>query len=83
MDWFDSWALTLAVFIPLVGTAVVLAIPRANEQLLKLAALVTTAATLLVGLGILRLVQSGRVQQYALMLFAAVGLLGLALIFFN
>ncbi|HET9773160.1 MAG TPA: proton-conducting transporter membrane subunit, partial [Acidimicrobiia bacterium] len=33
--------------------------------------------------GILRLVQSGRVQQYALMLFAAVGLLGLALIFFN
>jgi NADH-quinone oxidoreductase subunit L len=33
--------------------------------------------------GVLRLVQSGRVQQYALMLFAAVGLLGLALIFFN
>jgi hypothetical protein len=28
-------------------------------------------------------VQSGRVQQYALMLFAAVGLLGLALILFN
>jgi NADH-quinone oxidoreductase subunit L len=33
--------------------------------------------------GILRLVQSGRVQQYALILFAAVGLLGLALIFFT
>jgi NADH-quinone oxidoreductase subunit L len=33
--------------------------------------------------GVLRLVQSGRVQQYALMLFAAVGLLGLALIVFN
>jgi NADH-quinone oxidoreductase subunit L len=33
--------------------------------------------------GILRLVQSGRVQQYALMLFAAVGLLGLALILFT
>ena len=33
--------------------------------------------------GVLRLVQSGRVQQYALILFAAVGLLGLALIFFN
>jgi NADH-quinone oxidoreductase subunit L len=33
--------------------------------------------------GVLRLVQSGRVQQYALMLFAAVGLLGLALILFN
>jgi NADH-quinone oxidoreductase subunit L len=33
--------------------------------------------------GVLRLVQSGRVQQYALMLFAAVGLLGLALIVFT
>jgi NADH-quinone oxidoreductase subunit L len=33
--------------------------------------------------GVLRLVQSGRVQQYALILFAAVGLFGLALIFFT
>jgi NADH-quinone oxidoreductase subunit L len=33
--------------------------------------------------GVLRLVQSGRVQQYALMLFAAVGLLGLALVLFT
>ena len=53
MDWFDSWALSLAVFLPLVGTAVILAIPRAKEKLVKLAALLTTALTLLVGLGIL------------------------------
>jgi NADH-quinone oxidoreductase subunit M len=53
MDWFDSWALSLAVFLPLVGTAVVLAIPRAKEQLIKLVALATTAVTFLVGLGIL------------------------------
>jgi NADH-quinone oxidoreductase subunit L len=33
--------------------------------------------------GLLRLIQSGRVQQYALMLFAAVGLLGLALVVFQ
>jgi NADH-quinone oxidoreductase subunit L len=33
--------------------------------------------------GVLRLVQSGRVQQYALMLFAAVGLLALALVLFT
>ncbi len=25
MDWFDSWALSLATFIPMVGMAVVLA----------------------------------------------------------
>ena len=28
MDWFDDWALTLAVFIPIVGMAIVLVIPR-------------------------------------------------------
>ncbi len=33
--------------------------------------------------GLLRYVQSGRVQRYALMLFAAVGLLSLALLIFN
>ena len=33
--------------------------------------------------GVLRLVQTGRVQQYALLLFAAVGLLGLTLILFT
>jgi NADH-quinone oxidoreductase subunit L len=33
--------------------------------------------------GLLRLVQSGQVQQYALMLFGAVGLLGLALVVFD
>ena len=31
MDWFDDWALTLAVFVPLVGMAIVLLIPRAEE----------------------------------------------------
>ena len=33
MDWFDDWALTLAVFIPLVGMAIVLLIPKAEESL--------------------------------------------------
>jgi NADH-quinone oxidoreductase subunit L len=33
--------------------------------------------------GLLRYIQSGRVQRYALMLFAAVGLLSLALVLFN
>ena len=31
MDWFDDWALTLAVFLPAVGMAIVLLIPRAEE----------------------------------------------------
>jgi NADH-quinone oxidoreductase subunit M len=53
MDWFDSWALTLAVFIPLVGVAVILAIPRANEAAHKNVALLATTLTLAVGLWIL------------------------------
>jgi NADH-quinone oxidoreductase subunit M len=53
MDWFDSWALSLAAFIPVVGAAVVLAIPKAKELLIKQVALLTTAVTLLVGVIIL------------------------------
>jgi len=28
MNWFDSWALTLVVFIPAIGAAVTMLIPR-------------------------------------------------------
>ncbi len=53
MDWFDDWALTLAVFIPAVGMAIVLLIPRAQEELIKIVTLVTSLATLGVGIAIL------------------------------
>src|SRR5262245_32840177 len=53
MDWFDDWALTLAVFVPLVGMAVVLALPKAEERWIKIAALVTSVVTLAVGVGLL------------------------------
>jgi len=53
MNGFDSWALTLAVFLPLVGVAVMAIVPSANEDLHKLIALVTAVATLGVGVGIL------------------------------
>ena len=50
MDWFDSgWGLTLAIFLPAVGMAIVLAIPKAQEQLIKASRCVTTLATLAVG----------------------------------
>ncbi len=50
MDWFDSgWSLTLAIFLPVVGMVVVLAIPKAEEQAIKIVALLTTVATLAVG----------------------------------
>ncbi len=53
MDWFDSWALTLAIFIPAVGMAIVLLIPRAEEQLIKMVTLATTLVTLAVGVVLL------------------------------
>jgi NADH-quinone oxidoreductase subunit M len=65
MDWFDSWALTLAVFIPTVGMAVLMIMPRANEAAHKAVGLVTTGLTMVVGLGILvdfDYGESGRLQ---------------------
>jgi NADH-quinone oxidoreductase subunit M len=53
LDWFDSWGLTLAVFLPAVGMVIVLAIPRAQELAIKVTALLTTLATLGVGIALL------------------------------
>ena len=40
----DGWGLSLIVFLPVIGAGIVLAIPRAKEQLIKLTALVFAAA---------------------------------------
>ncbi len=53
MDWFDSWALSLAVFVPLVGMAVLLVLPRKEEQVQKIVTLLATLVTLAVGVVIL------------------------------
>ena len=53
MDTFDDWALTLAVFLPLVGAVVMLLVPRARGGCHKVIALVTTLATLGVGVYLL------------------------------
>jgi NADH-quinone oxidoreductase subunit M len=46
MHGFDSWALTLVVFVPAIGAAIVMLIPREQEQAIKEVTLVTTLATL-------------------------------------
>ncbi|MGH9165803.1 MAG: complex I subunit 4 family protein, partial [Acidimicrobiales bacterium] len=53
MSGFDTWALTLAVFIPLVGVVALAFIPRAQEQTLKAVALLTTLVTAGGGVAIL------------------------------
>jgi NADH-quinone oxidoreductase subunit M len=52
MNWFQEWALTLAIFVPAVGLAVILLLPKAEEAAIKTVALVTTLVTLGVGVGI-------------------------------
>jgi NADH-quinone oxidoreductase subunit M len=49
-SFLNHWGLTLATFIPLVGVAIMLLIPRAEEELHKIVALVTSLAVGVVGL---------------------------------
>jgi len=53
MEWFDSWGLTLAIFLPVAGAAAILVVPRADEATQKLVALLFTGATLAVSIGLL------------------------------
>jgi NADH-quinone oxidoreductase subunit M len=59
MDWFDKSALSLAVFVPLVGAVILLLIPKAQEDWQKLVALLTTIVTGAVGIGILSRYENG------------------------
>ena len=46
---FDTWVLSLAVFLPLVGALVIMLIPKAYEMELKLVALGSSLMALVVG----------------------------------
>jgi len=48
-SFLDSWGLTLATFLPLVGVAIMLVIPKGEEQLHKVVALVTSLAVGVMG----------------------------------
>ena len=50
---FDAWVLTLAVFLPLVGALIMMAVPKAYELEVKLIALGSSLAALAVGIYIL------------------------------
>src|SRR5450755_3914374 len=45
MNWFDSWALTLVVFVEVVGMGIVLLLPREEEQAIKVTTLLATLVT--------------------------------------
>ena len=51
-DLLNGWGVTAAVFLPLVGAAVMLAIPKSEETLHKLVALITSLAVFAVGVAL-------------------------------
>src|SRR6476661_8820326 len=53
MNWFDSWGLTLVVFLPVVGMAIVLLVSREDERTIKATTLVTTLVTLAVTVAVI------------------------------
>jgi NADH-quinone oxidoreductase subunit M len=50
MDWFETWGLTLVVFLPLAGVLLLGLIPKDNETALKGAALLVTVAAFIASL---------------------------------
>jgi len=52
-DLLNGWGATAAVFLPLVGAAVMLAIPKSEEIAHKVVALVTSLAVFAVGVGLM------------------------------
>ncbi len=50
---FDAWALSLIVFLPLVGAVITMLIPRENEEAAKSVALLATLASLAVTIAVL------------------------------
>jgi NADH-quinone oxidoreductase subunit M len=59
----DNWVLTVGTFLPLVGVLIMLFIPREEERLHKLIALLTAAATLAMGIVTLCLFDYGHADK--------------------
>ena len=45
-----NWVLSVGTFLPLAGVVLLLGVPKANEQMIKMVALLTSIATLAVGI---------------------------------
>jgi NADH-quinone oxidoreductase subunit M len=53
MDWFDTWALSLGVFLPTVGALVVAVVPQSRDRAVRVLGIVFTALPLIVGIAML------------------------------
>ncbi|HEX6674550.1 MAG TPA: NADH-quinone oxidoreductase subunit M [Actinomycetes bacterium] len=66
MNWFDDWALTLAVFLPLAGAVVLAALPAGADRLARRGGVLVTFLALLAGVGMLARFDfsAGRAMQF-------------------
>ncbi len=59
MNWVDRWGVTLTVFLPTLGVALMMLTPRAKDGLIKGLALLASAAALLTSLLVMARFDSG------------------------
>jgi len=59
----NNWLLSAAVFVPLLGALVVMAVPKAYEREIKVVALLTALATAGIGVALLSLFDYGNAQK--------------------
>jgi NADH-quinone oxidoreductase subunit M len=52
MEWFESWALTIVVFLPVVGALAIGLIPKDNEDALKRTGLLVSVLAFIASLGV-------------------------------
>src|ERR1041384_6426195 len=60
---FDTWLLSLVVFLPLVGAGLIAAVPKAQVALIRLIALVASGASLVLGVVALARFDYGRTHD--------------------
>jgi NADH-quinone oxidoreductase subunit M len=64
MDWVDDWGVTLAVFLPALGAAVIAITPKSRERAIRSYSILFSGAALLVGLLLITGFRRGAGMQF-------------------
>ncbi|MFN2525474.1 MAG: NuoM family protein [Actinomycetota bacterium] len=60
MDWYDSWGVSLATFLPIIGAVVLLFVPGAQERAIKFVGTLFAGLALVAGVGVAARFDYGR-----------------------
>ena len=86
MTWENS-AISITTLLPILGAVVIVLVPRDRERLVRGLGILFTGAALVLAVaigtgwtgGLLKYVQSGNVQRYAILLFTGVAILAVVI----